>query len=207
MSVSLQRGATRGFTLLEILVALTVLGFLMIALVQGVRTGTEFWKAQTRRSAEIAELDPSGRVLRAILTTIPIQPAADGAPIAIGFEGHSDKITLVGELPTGLGISRRVDMTIHLQASLIVISWAPHRHEIAQATARAPAVAELIRGVDRLEFAYWGKASLTSPAAWLPSWDDLALPELIRVRVRFRKGDNRHWPDLIVAPELSNPSG
>jgi hypothetical protein len=31
------------------------------------------------------------------------------------------------------------------------------------------------------------------------------LPELIRVQLSFVKGDTRHWPDLIVAPQLAAP--
>jgi len=31
------------------------------------------------------------------------------------------------------------------------------------------------------------------------------LPALIRVKLRFAAGDNRHWPDLVVAPQLWNP--
>ena len=38
-----------GFTLLEMLVVLVVLGFLMVGLTQGVRAGLALWDAQSRR--------------------------------------------------------------------------------------------------------------------------------------------------------------
>jgi general secretion pathway protein J len=202
-----QREAEGGFTLLETIVALTVLGFLMIAIVQGVRTGLVFWDAQTRRIATTAELDSTARVLRGVLTTMPIQPAALGAPVSIGFEGRADQITLVGQLPTGLGTTRRADMTIHLKAGRIMISWTPHRHDPPEAAKPSPVETELIRRVDRLEFAYWGSTGEGLPPAWLSQWDGPALPMLIRVRVRFAGGDDRHWPDLIAAPELWSPEG
>jgi hypothetical protein len=178
----------------------------MIGLTQGTRVGLQFWQAQNVRRAEVAEVDPSRRILRALLTTIPIQPTVDSGPVAIGFKGLPDRIFLVGELPTGLGVSQRVDMTIHLLANRAVISWVPHHHESSQAVAPIPNDTELIRGVDRLEFAYWGKASLVSGEAWLTDWDDTVLPKLIRVRVHFSKGNSRRWPDLIAAPELRAPS-
>ena len=49
-------GQQSGFTLLELLVALVVLGFLMVGLTQGVRTGLAMWGAQTRRLGETGEL-------------------------------------------------------------------------------------------------------------------------------------------------------
>jgi general secretion pathway protein J len=56
-----------GFTLLEMLVALVVLGFLMVGLTQGLRAGLTMWGAQTRRVGETADLDAGARVLRRIL--------------------------------------------------------------------------------------------------------------------------------------------
>ena len=202
--------AESGFTLLETLVAVTVLGFLMIALTQGVRTGFDFWNFQTRRTSEIAELDSTARVLRNMLTAIPTLAAgaSGAAPVAIGFKGEPDRITLVGDLPTGLGAARRVDLTIQLNAGRVVMVWTPHRHETpGAAEASTPTETELIRGVDHLQFAFWGAAAANSPAAWLPQWEGPALPELVRVRLGFAKGDIRRWPDLVAAPRLWNPQG
>ena len=53
-----------GFTLLELLVVVAVLGLLIIGLTQGVRAGLTLWDAQSRRTGETAELDAAARVLR-----------------------------------------------------------------------------------------------------------------------------------------------
>ena len=49
-----------GFSLLEMLVVLIVLGFLMLGLNQGVRTGLAFWTVQSRQIGSTAELDTTG---------------------------------------------------------------------------------------------------------------------------------------------------
>ena len=33
-----------------------------------------------------------------------------------------------------------------------------------------------------------------------------AIPQLVRIRLTFAKGDARHWPDMIVAPQLWSPA-
>jgi general secretion pathway protein J len=194
-----------GFTLLEVLVAITVLALLMLGLNQGVRSGFAFWSAQSRRTGEVAELDATARVLRALLTGIPTRPAAAGAAqVSIAFEGHADRLTFVGDLPTGFGDSRRASITITLRGNRMVLAWTPHRHELGGAPPTTPAEVELISGVQNLEFAYWGVLGGGAPG-WLAEWTSPALPELVRIRLRFDKADGRRWPDLVAAPQLWMP--
>jgi general secretion pathway protein J len=201
------RDRLAGFTLLEILVALVVFGFLFIALNQGARTGVALWNSQTRRISETEDLAATARTLRTLLSGIPILPAtaADPAPQGIAITGDADRLAFVGDLPTGLGATRRADITLALQAGRLVLSWAPHRRERAGAPTVAPAETELIRGVERLELAYFGVASPGQPPGWHAQWAGPELPLLIRVRLRFAKSDRRRWPDLIAAPQLSAP--
>lgn len=197
-----------GFTLLEMLVAVTVLGLLVIGLTQGVRTGLNLWNAQTRRNETITELDATARALRNLLMSIPLLPAgvSSTAPVAVGFKGEPNRITFVGELPTGLGGTQRADIAIELKLGRVVMAWAPHRHETPDDRPPALTETELISNVAALQFAYWGTTNPNSAATWLTQWDGPALPALVRVRIGLGKGDPRHWPDLIVAPSLWNPS-
>src|SRR5579864_6752618 len=140
------RAGQAGFTLLEILVALVVFGFLFVALNEGTRTGFALWNSQTRRIGDTDELDAIARLLRNLLTGIPILPAtANDAPQAIAITGGADRLAFVGDLPTGLGATRRADITLDLRAGRLVLSWAPHRHEEAGAPALAPTDTELTR--------------------------------------------------------------
>jgi general secretion pathway protein J len=193
-----------GFTLLELLVALVVLGLLVIGLTQGVRAGLTMWGAQARRVGETGELDAGARVLRALLSGISTPPASivgRGAGGTSKFEGHADSLSFVGDLPTGLGTTRRANITLELDRERLVLRWTPHRHELTSAPAPEPTETELIRGVARLDFAYWGSPSPDQPASWQAQWDGFNIPQLIRVRLAVVKGDRRRWPDLIAAPQ------
>jgi general secretion pathway protein J len=194
-----------GFTLLEILIALLVLGLLMVGLVQGVRTGIAMWAAQRHRVADTADLDAAARLLRRLLTGIP-QSSANGftsaGPSRTGEIGDRRHFSFVADLPTGLGTTRRDDVTLELDDRRIVLRWLPHRDPAAQAIAATPMKAELVRGVERLELAYWGSPSPGQPDRWLSQWSSAANPVLIRIRLIFPKGDRRRWPDLIIACRL-----
>lgn len=201
------RGCRRedGFTLLELLVALAVLALLMVALAQGVRAGLALWHAQTLRLAQIAELDSGERLLRNLFSSMPPPLAARFAgesTTPIGLEGGADRVSFVGELPTGLGTVKRAQMILELRGQRLVLIWTPERHEVLAGPAPQPVETELLRGVDRLDLAYWGALLPNQPAAWQTEWKGALLPQLIRVRLVFAKGDPRHWPDLIVATQF-----
>jgi general secretion pathway protein J len=193
-----------GFTLLEMLVVVTVLGFLIIGLTQGVRTGLTLWEAQSRRVGETAELDAAARVLRALLSGIAPSPSfgpAAGASGGVELKGSTASLAFVGDLPTGLGTSQRADITLELSRGRLVLRWTPHRHELSTAAATPPTETELLGNVERLDLAYWGTSPSGQETGWQAQWDGTAIPELIRVRLAFGKNDRRRFPDLIAAPQ------
>lgn len=193
-----------GFTLLEILVVVVVLGLLLVGLTQGVRAGLTMWEAQARRVGSTAELDAAARILRTLLSGIAPPPAA-GLGVASGTpavpKGTATNLMFVGDLPTGLGTTQRADITIELSEGRLILRWTPHRHELIISPPPEPTVTELIRRVDRLDLAYWGSPSPAQAGGWQAQWDGPGIPELIRVRLVFGKDDHRRFPDLIAAPQ------
>ena len=191
-----------GFTLLEMLVVVTVLGFLMIGLTQGVRTGLTLWEAQSRRVGETAELDAAARILRALLSGIAPSPSVGpGGAGGLELKGSAASLAFVGDLPTGLGTTQRADITLELSRGRLVLRWTPHRHELSTAAASPPTETELVGNVERLDLAYWGTPPSGQETGWQAQWDGPAIPELIRVRLVFSANDRRRFPDLIAAPQ------
>jgi general secretion pathway protein J len=204
--VSANNAAARegGFTLLEILVVVVVLGLLVVGLAHGVHTGLALWSAQQRRVGQTAELDAGARILRILLTGIPASPSGGTGEAAgdNGFSGDAVHLRFVGDLPTGFGTTRRANIALGLHQGNLVLTWAPHLHEILLGPSPPPTETELVARVKRLDIAYWGAAAPDQLPAWQARWDGPAPPELVRIRLAFGKGDDRRWPDLIVAPVL-----
>jgi general secretion pathway protein J len=196
-------GRQRGFTLLEMLVVVTVLGLLMIGLTHGVRTGLLLWETQSRRVGETAELDAAARLLRTLLSGITPSPSSipTGAAAASELRGDAARFAFVGDLPTGLGTNQRADITLELSRGRLILRWRPHRHELSTTPAAQPTETDLVGNVERLDLAYWGPSSSGQEAGWQTQWEGPAIPELIRVRLGFGEKDRRRFPDLIAAPQ------
>jgi general secretion pathway protein J len=197
-------GRQSGFTLLETLVVVVVLGLLIAGLAHGVRAGLALWSAQQRRVSETAELDAGARILRNLLTGIAVSPAGDigGTAATDRFEGDAEHLSFIGDLPTGLGPTRRADIQISLRKGDLVLTWTPHLHEIPLGPPPSPTETELVADIAQLDIAYWGASTPDQPAAWQTQWAGPAPPALVRIRLIFPKGDQRRWPDLIAAPVL-----
>ena len=120
------------------LVVVSVLGFLMVGLTQGVRAGLAMWEAQSRRVGETSEIDAAARILRILFSAITLpQASAPAADTAFGteFKGTPDSVTFVGDLPTGLGTTRRANITVELRQGRLVLRWTPRRARALQRAA------------------------------------------------------------------------
>jgi prepilin-type N-terminal cleavage/methylation domain-containing protein len=85
-----------GFTLVETLVALVVLGFIIVGLAQGLRFGMIAWGLQTKTIAGDSAMDTTDRTLRRLL-----------AGMEPGYDPHHPASQVLGLCCTGCPIFTR----------------------------------------------------------------------------------------------------
>jgi len=191
-----------GFTLLETLVSLVVVGLILSGLAQGFRFGIAAWDAQSRLLAAGGDLDSVDRGLRRLVARM--DPAGDEAhPPLLGGPAS---MSFTAPLPEEAAVpgTRRAAMRLALEGDRLVLTWAPAPHATPLAPVRTSET-EVLRGVVRLELAYFGQAG-QAPPAWRNTWTAPRLPDLVRVHIAFRAGDPRHWADIVEAPRQSTPA-
>ncbi|PKU22603.1 prepilin-type N-terminal cleavage/methylation domain-containing protein [Telmatospirillum siberiense] len=186
-----------GFTLLEILIGLAVLGLLMAGLAQGMQYGFKVWDAQAATIARRDRLDAVDRALRQLIA----QTNAREGEGATSFEGETGRVSFTTQLPAALAsVSRRADATLLVENHRLILRWTPHLHATRLAGPRTPGETELLSGVEKVEFSYWKPAGAEGAAGgWQTSWSDRQPPELVRIRILFPPGESRRWPDIIAA--------
>jgi general secretion pathway protein J len=192
-----------GFTLVEALVAVTLLGLLSIALTRGLRFGVDAWARGSAHSDQLSRTTVVQGLLRRVM--------GEAYPYFlfnrhVDFEGTSESLAFLASAPVVLGASGRSRFRLSIAkhdglSDLVMTSQA----ELAAAD--APAAIEkktLLAGTAFIEFAYFGKWRSEANAQWHDRWTgQSALPQLVRIQVRFPEGDTRLWPDLVIAPRIT----
>ena len=192
-------GRTAGFTLLEILVALVVLGFLMVGLSQGVRFGLTAWGMQERLINQRGDLDAVDRALRQFVARMDPGTRADPPRVA----GTQAEFAFTAALPS-VADGGSADMLLTVDpAHRFVLRWLPHLHARRTTPPPPPRVETLLEGVGRVRFAYWRPSA--AGGGWVGAWDGKSLPGLVRIQIVFPEGDRRHWPDIVAAPLRTGP--
>lgn len=211
-------GASRGFTLVELLVALTLLGLISVVLLGGLRFGTRAWEAGDVRAEALAETEAIQGLLRRTIERAMIPRLAAGA--AEGpefFLGEEDRLRLVTVVPGHIGIGGLYWIELALVGEdadglRLDLIWRLYR---PRETASLEDMAEeeetpiggrrtLVEGIEQAAFAYYGGQDGTGHLEWRDRWEATAgLPNLVALEMRFPAGSGRSWPALVVHPRTA----
>jgi general secretion pathway protein J len=199
------RTVQQGFTLLELLVTLVVLGLLMVTLTEGLRIGLQAWALEGRIGGRASGLETADRALRQLIGQAwPGEPRSQDD----GFTGTPHAVSFTTTLPEGLGapFTHQAKVTLMVAAGhRLELQWSPHyRRWIVQPP--PPSAVVLLDGVQQLDLGFWQPALPPQQGRWLTVWTSPTLPPLVRVRIVFPPGDARHWPDIVVATMQQRPA-
>ncbi len=195
-----------GFTLLELLVALVVFGFVLAGLVGGLRFGLRAQDTQSRTIAAEANLGGTDRLLRSLVAemdpgTPQTPPQIIGGEHAVGF------VTDLGRAAAGFGQDGSAEIGLGIDSDKrLILRWQPVLHAVRLRPAAPPHSAVLLTGVDEVQFAFWSHGQ-DGAGSWQPRWAERGLPPLVRIRLRFAPDSHRHWPDIIVATQRFPAAG
>jgi general secretion pathway protein J len=203
--------AEAGFTLVELLVALALFGLLSLALFGSIRVGMTAWMHGTTRADQVDQSLHAQTLLRQLIEDsyplfIPEQPV--GGHVYFGGTSHSLDFLASTPMALGTGGRSRFNLTVEPHGDLADLVLSSNLELAWPESASQPATKALLRGVERAEFSYFGTARSDRVAAWHADWSgQTALPQLMRIQVRFPANDPRVWPELLIAPRIAADVG
>jgi general secretion pathway protein J len=194
-----------GFTLLEMLIAITLLAMLSVMLLGGMRLGGRVWERSVKEIDQTDETRIARDFIRAALAgAYPQLDKSDPTHPVIGFIGEATSLRFLAPMPQALGSAGFAQMSLYVEEAgdtrRLILGLRP---ELAFEDAKSPSPSVLLSKMQTVEFSYFGAEEAGKAPVWQDHWKSaIALPKLIRLRVTFAEGDTRPWPDLVVATRI-----
>ena len=200
-----RRSAQNGFTLIELLVSLALLGLTAAMLMAGLGSVRLVAERAQQQNATGESIVTAQTILRNRIENIVASTRFDTVNPIVDLRGSNNIVSFFApaapaDRPSSVARYRLLrsapgDVVLYAVSDLSdsVNAYAPGQ------TGWTPTV--LLTGVASLEMGYFGAAPPDNQRRWREQWIERQQPpELIRIRIGFKPGDGRKWPDLIVRP-------
>ena len=208
------RSRDRGFTLLELIVALVLLALLSGVLFGAVRLAGRSTDGGDRKAAASASMRLAEQFLRANLEAQHPLRMRKMADWPLLFSGANDQMRYTARLPTrvaggGIWFYRLVVRSEDPHSPLVIERMIPDLSADSIPDFDNAERSVLAENIASLRIGYFGRdpdAGPTATPTWHDQWTDMQrLPTMIRIDVTPKSGPP--WPTLYVAPHESPEAG
>lgn len=193
----------QGFTLLEILVVLSLLSMLLV-LVGGALLGANRAVAKAQRfTASLDEMRAAQQFLRtAISEALPLDVTEDDSQTEGFFVGTPERLQFVATLPGVLGGGiQRFTLQRREQALQVTFSQLESHTNVARSEPQV-----LLKNVGDLHFSYRGVSPLGQATGWMGEWPwPRRLPSAVRIAAAL--DGPVPWVTQVIALRLNLASG
>ena len=202
------RAAARGFTLVELLLAVTLMSLLLALAYGGLRAASR----ATDRGQDL--LEETGRmrlahqfVRRQLNQILPLPYATDEAEqLTTLFEGGGRYVQFVAPMPgylsSGGPYVQRLDLVDGVDGVDLVFRQAPLQGFEEPALDDHPPVT-LLAGLDYGSFEFQERDEEGLPGGWLMAWPEPAMvPLAVRLNIEYPEDSQVTWPPLVTGVRL-----
>jgi general secretion pathway protein J len=199
---STQAGRQRGFTLVEVMVALTVLSLVMLATITGLRTLANTQVAIERMTHRIDEVRTVSGFLRATLESAVVgvnrsRLSTGGARAeATYFKASHESLAWKATVLFGENYGGSYLVRVAREEDRLVLRWQEPTQSGRPEDWNKADSRTLVNDLDEFKLSF--RMGFTDP--WIEKIDRKAVPALVRLQVRAA---GRYWPDLIFRVQRS----
>lgn len=197
-----------GFTLVEMLVSLAILGMMAAMLLSGLRTVGGFLSRTSGQAESDDSIASAQRVLRDRIERLRAVVNPNSGTAIVDAAGDEGRFSFVGEplvqsSPDSLW-RYRVTATATGELLVYCANTLDDRYDFATRETKGWQPLTLLKNVQTVRINYYGEHPTGAGSGWQVSWQQRPQPPaLVRIRVSFRPGDPRIWPDLIIRPRAT----
>ncbi|UZR28676.1 prepilin-type N-terminal cleavage/methylation domain-containing protein [Methylococcus mesophilus] len=195
--------APRGFTLIEVLIATSLLAVMSLILTASLRMAAASWEKGEVSVERASRALVVQEFLRARLATaFPIREAGEMNRMVLAFRGSPQTLSFVSSLPAYVrgGLHRfrlylaRREEGVDLRVAVLPLTNSP------QDPVTPIDDVLVLEGVEEFHLSYLGQNERTGDLAWVEEWNEPIMPRMVRLTIK-PEGEEP-WPPLMVAPRL-----
>lgn len=195
----------RGFTLVEVMVALALLSVILLLLFSSLHTASRSWTLAERKTEDNDELRLAGTFISRQLSQIVPVVWMTGGERRIVFKGMHNELHFASTLPAHRGGGGLYLLTFKVvehdgkrHLDLIYRLAKPELQSFDITALDDVSSVSLIEEIEAVEFTYYGAGHTEDEPTWHSEWQNLeALPRLIRVQIKA-SDPAQVWPALNI---------
>ena len=201
-------GRQRGFTLLEMMIALALLSLMLVVLFGGLRLGARSWDAAEAKLGRVGDcLLIQDFIRRQLQQAKPVLRNSQDKRVEIAFEGDFERLSFIAPLPIRRGQGGLYSFSLAVdEDEQLTIRYYPFDETADEIPDESKIDQEiLLDNVAEITFEYFGTVDDTSQTrSWQDRWQDRqTLPMLVRLNLETTDTINK-WPEMVVKLRLSD---
>ena len=206
----MRRGA-RGFTLVEVIVAMSLLATIMVLLYSGLSFALRSWDAGDANGRKVADRRLGENFLRREMTELFPMRWKNANMLRFAFEGEKDHVKFVSSRPAGLSAAGLSLVGIEVLENdrvrhLVMRRAQPDDAAVDFGPLDQAEPSLLVANVESVAFSYFGAENDFAEPKWVDKWEyPASIPTLVRYKVKM--ADGRVLPEQVVRVVLGPEAG
>lgn len=203
-----------GFTLIEMVVAMTILGTMLMLLYSGLTFALRSWDASDVNGRLTVDRRIGENFLRREISELFPMRWKDPVTLKMAFEGDPRHLRFVSSRPAGIAMGGLALVSVdlaedphdHRRHNLVMRRAMPDDEQKDFGPLDKAEASILIGNVESIELAYFGSENDFAEPHWVDEWKiPSKVPLMIRLRVKTSEGTQ--LPDMVMKTMLGEEAG
>jgi general secretion pathway protein J len=202
----LLRKTSQGFTLIEVLIAMTLLSLMVVLLFSSMKICADSWQKGEDKIAKVNDVAIVYQFFQHHLTVAkPLWNDFSGEEKIFAFQGEAQSLKFVSSFPASAKKSGLQLFSLKLindgDEKVIQVSITPF-FPVAEGEEWRQEEVDLLRHVRSFSLSYFGSDDPQTEGIWQDEWlNKESQPRLVKVKIE--QDDDSFWPEMVVELKLA----